>query len=238
MLQNPVNALVGNAMKKASALFQEAYDLDWAQMCSLEVGGHKEGEETASLPGTRWYMEPNPEDFALLSKRHKNVLPFALSSRTGTLTFNVSSHPGNSSIQHSEIHLKELQDLGAKMKQVSVQAVTYPDLLFKHIRRRVDLLVLDIEGHEVEFLKSLLSIPPALLPLAVCIECGYDWTPRLELLTKLGYQADFFFYNNCFLSQLPNSQKKTALMAEYNRQWPEFVWAGNTIYKNHLVAKA
>ena len=103
----------------------------------------------------------------------------------------------------------------------------------------MNILILDIEGHEVPVLKSMgEEVERNNLPDIVCIECGYDWQDRLELLESMGYEADFFEYNNCYLSLKDSDSiisKDKDLISQINQKNPHFYWNNQYIYKNHLT---
>jgi FkbM family methyltransferase len=220
-------------MKKVSAVLREVYDVSWEDLNMLECGAHVFGEETHEFLSTSncWYIEANPDDFQLLQAAKKNSLHYALSDKDGMLEFTVSSHPGNSSCEHGPDHLAELQtQYKAQFKRIEVEAITYKSLLAK-LKLTFDVLVLDIEGHEVTVLTSWLAIDPSLLPRILVIECGYDWSDRLTVLTALGYRLDCYYFNNCYLSR-DGVQSRPRARKRFNAQWPTFVWNGKTIYVN------
>lgn len=64
----------------------------------------------------------------------------------------------------------------------------------------IDILILDIEGHECVVLNTFRELTLEQLPKIICIECGYDWLERKKILIELGYILDFYEFNNCYLS--------------------------------------
>jgi len=147
--------------------------------------------------------------------------------------------PGHSSLSHGEEHKMELSSMGVESGAVETQCYTYKHLTERIIEKKVNILILDIEGHEVTVLESIKKeIEQKDFPDIICIECGYDWQERLELLEGMGYEADFFEYNNCYLS-LRNSDlivsKNEDLINQANQRNPHFVWNNKCIYKNHLA---
>ena len=223
-------------MRSISNILQSLYQLKWEGLNILECGANQLGEETCSLEKTNncWYIEANPADYEILKTNRKNTLNFALSDKVGTIAFNVSSHAGNSSCEYSQQHLNELKGYGASITQIVVESISYEALL-NRLDMIFDIVVLDIEGHEKVVLQSWQSLAVELLPTIVAIECGYDWTERYSILKDLGYKADCYFYNNCFLSKASvNPVNKVA--DEYNKQWKQFVYNGMIIYNNDLLS--
>lgn len=49
-------------------------------------------------------------------------------------------------------------------------------------------------------LKTMFYLPVEKLPKFTCIEAGYDWLERKKLLLQLGYNIDFYHFNNVFLT--------------------------------------
>jgi FkbM family methyltransferase len=68
----------------------------------------------------------------------------------------------------------------------------------------VDLLVLDVEGHELSVIRGMAGCP--LLPEVICAEYPWPTTglkPLTEALVPLGYHLWFLSHNNAFYSQKP-----------------------------------
>ena len=61
-------------------------------------------------------------------------------------------------------------------------------------------MILDVEGHECTILNTFFDLDVTELPKIICIEAGYDWNERKQILLKLGYVLDFYEFNNCYLS--------------------------------------
>lgn len=178
-----------------------------------------------------WFLEPNPVDHKQLIKDGvKQCLQYALSDRNGTAEFTLTSHPGNSSLEHSKTHIEELKGYNNSFSKIEVITIRY-ETLQKITGCVFDLMSLDIEGHESIVLKSLLSIDACNLPKILVIECGYDWEDRLQLLRQLGYSIDTYYYNNCILSRDNTgiSKNKNAI-TYYHGVFKKFVYFGKEIY--------
>jgi FkbM family methyltransferase len=219
---------------KVSEILKNIYNIDWENLNILECGANSLGDETSDLENTNncWYLEPNDMDYNNLIKVRKNTLKLALSDKTGVIEFIVSSQPGNSSCEYSEAHLNELKTYNSTFQNTVVDCITYQDLQ-KKLNTTFDILVLDVEGHEPRILKTFIGMPETLLPKIIVIECGYTWIERLDILQKLGYKIDCFYFNNCYLSK-GDLNRNMENIDTYNRTWKKFVWNGTLIYETPL----
>lgn len=222
---------------KVSDLLNYCYSQNYENLYILECGANREGEETKDLNSVnKFYIECNPSDFDALSTRHKNSFNFALHNQIGKVKFTVSSHPGNSSLNYSADHLNELQNVWkSSFCEIEVDAITYKYFIENVIKHNIDVLVLDVEGNETNILNDMKNLNKSQLPTFFIIECGYDWEKRLELLYELGYEVDFYGFNNCYLT-LKNSNviKNHENIKKTNSVNREFIWQGKLIYKNNL----
>jgi hypothetical protein len=63
---------------------------------------------------------------------------------------------------------------------------------------KVDLLVIDVEGHEESVLKGMVGCK---LPSVICIEYPITGIRKItRILTYMGYRFDFISFNNAFFS--------------------------------------
>ena len=148
-------------------------------------------------------LEPTPWNFRLLEKNRPDSLnlQIALSDARGTATFTQAVHPqrgqhfGNGSIRHTPEHLQILQKEGCRFEQFPVPTITYREFVAEQGIGQVDLMVLDVEGHEPAVIAGMAGSPA--LPRVLCVEHGHngvDGTTRM--LAPLGYQYDFSSHNN------------------------------------------
>ena len=125
-----------------------------------------------SLGWTCMNVEPYPPAFEkLVLNRPQSInINAALSSSKSFVEFTAVIHPSfgadcnNGSIQHTAQHKQDLDDIGCTYQQFKVATTTYHDLVIAQRLQAVDLMVLDVEGHEHEVLKGMLQTPRALLP--------------------------------------------------------------------------
>lgn len=111
---------------------------------------------------TIYAFEPIPALFEKALKRlkpYKNVqcIPFALSSKNGLIQMNVSTRNGEVFGSSSILEPKEHLDMHPEIKfenKLFVAMMTLHLFCFEQGIANVDLLYLDMQGHEMEVLKS------------------------------------------------------------------------------------
>lgn len=146
-----------------------------------------------SVNGKIIALEPNPDNYAICyaNLRLNNVtnvylLPYALSSRRDIVTLYVPEQYINSSL------CKEYVDImGGPTKVIKVRAFTLEDLVTLLSLDTIDLMKVDIEGHELELVKSLNE------NLAKCIKRlvievhkeVVDSSDLVKILEELGYDV-------------------------------------------------
>lgn len=165
-----------------------------------------------------------------------NVFNVALYNHNGKIKFTVTSHPGNSSVCHSDSHREELQRYQSNFIDIQVDCITYPHFIRNVIKTSIDVLVLDIEGVEYEILKTMKDLNTSELPKFLVIEAGYDWPERKTLLIELGYTIDFYQYNNIYLTHSSfNVNKNASAIHKINSENRQFIWDNKLIFVNDLV---
>lgn len=223
---------------KVSDVLKQTYNLDFSNINILECGASV-AEETRDLLNNCncFYIEACCSEYIKLLDLSYNVSYYALTNHNGQTDFFITSHIGNSSILHSEPHKEELiYEYNSSFTKTTVPATTYKNYIENIINKTIDILVLDIEGHETIVLETFHELTLDQLPKIICIECGYDWLLRKTILLDLGYTIDFYQYNNCFLSHsLTNIDKNIENIDRFNKDNKQFIWHGKLIYINELV---
>lgn len=180
-----------------------------------------------------WIVEANPRNYTAIQQQHNQTLNFALSDHTGYLEFYEVQHAGwgYSEEALSNDAIDQSEDILLTFK---VPCTTYNEI--QNIADTIfDVLILDIEGAEELVLKNMQHLPTERLPKVLCIECGLEWERRKSFVNNLGYELDFYHYNNAYFS-LPNSvSKNTMQIHDYNIDWPEFKYGNKLIYKNERL---
>ena len=226
---------------KVSEILQLTYLIDFVNLNILECGACH-ADETMEFCSTNncFYIEANPEDYKSLKEQNLNVSNYALTNHNDVVEFTITSHDGNSSLCHSDLHREELtKHYNSTFTKTFVQGITYKNYLENIARTNIDILVLDIEGHECTVLDTFRELTPEQLPKIMCIEVGYDWLERKQRLFELGYVLDFYESNNCYVSHSACDIKKNRdsmdIINSNNRQ---FIWHDKIIYTNELVVVA
>jgi FkbM family methyltransferase len=153
-------------------------------------------------------VEAAPHNFRLLEAQRPNAVNVnaALSEQDGSATFTHALHPergasfGNGSLSHTADHLSELIQTGCTFETNEVETVRYDTLLDRHGIERVDLFVLDVEGHELSVLRGMEGTQR--WPRVFCIEFGHIGVDNLRgILEPVGYVFDGVAFANAYFSQ-------------------------------------
>lgn len=150
-------------------------------------------------------IEPSPPIFEHLVKNRpasKN-LNMALSNMEGVANFKHVLHPqigekfGNGSLGHLSEHRQLLDDMGCSYKDYEVQTVRYAELIERLGVYRLDLMVLDVEGHELSVIEGMKGAK--VLPRVLCVEHGHLGVRRLrEAMRELPYVLDAVSHVNSY----------------------------------------
>ena len=123
----------------------------------FDVGSHigiftLKASRLVGASGAVYAFEPEPENFMLLKRnvalnKASNVKIFekAVSSRNGTLQLYI--HPTNTG-------MSSVQYATGRTDQIPVSSVTLDHIMQKHDIQELNLLKLDVEGHEIEVLRG------------------------------------------------------------------------------------
>lgn len=102
-------------------------------------------------------LEPNPDNYTVccmnmrLNKvNNVRLLPYALSSKSGTLPLYIPEQRINSSLCREYVNT-----MGGPTEIVKVRALTLEKLINSSSLSVIDLMKVDVEGHELELFKSL-----------------------------------------------------------------------------------
>jgi len=235
-------------MKSASELICSVYQ-GWlskqgATLTTMECGAHTSGTDSHLFKKNQtqfdsWFMEPLEQYFNQLKASNtlipkSNFINAGLSDTTGETEISLIASGWMTLAPESH----DIEGKNDVIKKFAINTYSYKDLL-TFINKKINILILDIEGHEIKVLNSMKSeVSQDQLPEIMCIECHYDWEDRLKLLeNELGYKADFFDFNNCYLTRdtVPDAEKDSQKINEINEANPEFLWKGNLVFKNHLI---
>jgi len=225
-------------MVVSSEILQQAYNIEFNNLNILECGAGA-AQETKDLCNTNncYYIEAHYFEYENLKKLNYNVFYYALSDKNETLSFTITSHGGNSSLSHSDLHKQELINCyNSTFTEISVPGITYKNFIENIIKTNIDILILDVEGHECTILKTFFELDVSQLHKIIFIECGYDWIERKQILLQLGYNLDFYEFNNCYLSHSNYAcEKNISQIHHFNQNNRQFIWNNSVIYENELV---
>jgi FkbM family methyltransferase len=158
-----------------------------------------------SMGWTGYNLEPVPWIFEQLCENRPNSknLNYALSNTIGEATFKAVDHPQfginctNGSLNHTEAHYQALKDAGCQLVDVKVNLRTWSDFIEKENISHIDLLVLDVEGHELSVIDGIQESD--VLPDVLCIEVGHIHLEKIrDRLDRLGYIYDISSHVNAY----------------------------------------
>lgn len=118
-------------------------------------------EESLGWTGVNIEAVPIVFDRLRFNRPKSKNINAALSSKSGIADFTHAKHPvigdffGNGSLSHSELHKNELIHQGCEFITFSVPLITYRDLVRDLKINRLDLFVLDVEGHELDVIAGM-----------------------------------------------------------------------------------
>jgi FkbM family methyltransferase len=166
-------------------------------------------EESLGWSGVN--VEPSPPIFERLVVNRPNSrnVNAALASRDGVATFHGIVHPEfgeqctNGSLSHHPTHAAFIADAGWETRDYSVKTISWPALVAQAGLTQVDLLVLDVEGAELDVIAGMRGA--ALLPEVFCAEHGHLGVQALrDAIEPLGYRYDGSAeVNSFFVKQSP-----------------------------------
>ncbi|MEE4203134.1 MAG: FkbM family methyltransferase [Halieaceae bacterium] len=153
-------------------------------------------------------VEPVPYLYERLCKNrpHANNINVALTdearAKLGPSVFHQAIHPvigrnfGNGSLSHTGAHIRDLKARGCSFEEIRVPTMTYTQLIHHCQLTKLDLFVLDVEGHELSVLSGMRSCD--VLPEVFCVERGHVREELYAAVESLGYKFDATSHNNSF----------------------------------------
>ena len=148
-------------------------------------------------------FEPVPYIYDKLVENRPNAanIKKALSNKNGVTRFKQAVSPtmgkmfGNGSISHNDKHLKSLKQEGCKFEEFDVETVRFADFIKILNLGTIDLMVLDVEGHELEAIEGMEGSP--VIPKIFCVEYPHVGLETLKKkLRPFGYTLDITNFNN------------------------------------------
>lgn len=167
-----------------------------------------------SLGWTGVNIEPSPPIFERLvanrpASRNVNA---ALASADGTATFHGIVHPEfgeqctNGSLSHHPTHAAYIVEAGWQTCNYEVKTIAWTTLISRTELSRVDLLVLDVEGAELDVVAGMRGA--SVLPEVFCVEHGHLGIRAVrDAIEPLGYRYDGGAEVNSFFVRLPSVRR-------------------------------
>jgi FkbM family methyltransferase len=160
-------------------------------------------EETLGWHG--YNLEPVPWIWERLcaNRSHSSNLKLGLSKQSGRAQFQAVNHPTfginctNGSLNHTESHRKFLEEVGAEFIEIEVELLTWRDFVARENISVVDLMVLDVEGLELEVIEGMVHCD--VLPGVLCVEVGHISLDKIrKQLAQLNYVYDTSSHVNAY----------------------------------------
>jgi FkbM family methyltransferase len=152
-------------------------------------------------------IEPLPYAYDALCKNRPRAtnVKVALSSKNGVSGFTQAYHPrlkrrfGNGSLSHTKEHKAQLVKTGCTFETFEVETITFKTLVDRLQLDKLDLFVLDVEGHERDVVMGMRGA--SVLPRVACIE--FPSVPDLEeIMGELGYKLHQKMHNNAYFVRI------------------------------------
>jgi len=181
---------------KRNGFFVEAGAFDGITECSCKFF-----EESMGWRG--FNIEPVPFLFKILQQNRplSQNIHCALAEKDGKAIFRQALHPergcwfGNGSIRHVPEHLDELA--GCSFDEFEVETRAYSSLTNVPSIPVPDLMVLDVEGYEIDVLKGMMG--SSNLPKVMCVEFRPNKLDDITgVMRSMGYEFDTIYYNNAY----------------------------------------
>ncbi|MBZ9921394.1 MULTISPECIES: FkbM family methyltransferase [unclassified Mesorhizobium] len=160
-------------------------------------------EETMGWQG--YNLEPVPwiYDKLVVNRPNSKNINVGMSDKTGVLNFQSVIHPvyGRDttigSVDHDPVFKEALIAGGCTFEEIKIRAISWQELISTQKITDVDLMVLDVEGHELSVLSGMRNSP--VLPHVMCIEFGHVGFDQLRIVMgELGYQYDIHSFANAY----------------------------------------
>jgi FkbM family methyltransferase len=144
-----------------------------------------------SLHWNGFNIEASPRIFQRLvrNRPESTNLNIALSNKNDRATFQDIVSPngiadGNGSLTHYLEHHDLIIRQGCSFNAVNVDTITFRDLVIRYCVKNIDLMVLDVEGHEIQ---------------VFCVEYSISDLKNIKIiLNQFGYKLDFVRNVNAF----------------------------------------
>jgi FkbM family methyltransferase len=225
--------------------------------CGAAEGHFNPSLTLEGIYGWKYYaFEPDDNMYPILCYKRPNAekLKCALSNFIGKAKFYESAHNGNSSLKHSDVHKNELntykerfQD-GSITKEIEVDVVNWQWFIDKYSIKTVNLLTLDVEGHELTVLDGIKST--SVYPEVIQVEflrCDFSnslldeakkqnysgFVAISKMLYGMGYEFNYVSDSNAHFS-LKSFWANKPKPENWSAEEDKFEWLGYSFYDKAL----
>lgn len=126
-----------------------------------------------------------------------------LSDSDGKVSFHTVIHPDFGrdttigAIKHSDDLKDILTEAGCSFEQIVISVISWNTFITSENIKQIDLMVLDVEGHELSVISGMRG--SMVLPKVLCVEFGHVGFDKLRAeLDALGYEYDINSNANAF----------------------------------------
>jgi len=137
-------------------------------------------------------VEPQPKPFARLLKNYEGVanvsfVNAAIATTRGKLPFFANEDDLLGGFRQS---VTRRNALAGRVRQIEVDAITFDDLVEREQISRIDLLVIDTEGYDLQILKTIDfgKIRPRVIRYEICNLTDGEFAESEALLARHGYR--------------------------------------------------
>ncbi len=176
--------------RRTPGIFVECGAFDGVTECSCKFF-----EESLGWTGIN--IEPSPPIYARLTRNRPSMVNInaALASSDGEAHFTGIDHPEfgelctNGSLHHLPQHRQAIEEAQWGLTGYTVRTMCWSTLVRQQGLARLDLLVLDVEGTELDVIAGMRGC--AVLPTVFCVEHGHLGVPAVRAAVEpLGYRYD------------------------------------------------
>lgn len=155
------------------------------------------------------------------------LFPLAVSSTTGTSVLHIPKK-GNG-LQDTRA---SLEDMGDEVEKIEIQTITLDDWVRQENVRKIDLIKIDVEGHEFDTIKGCKGILETIKPTFIIeIElrhAHYQIKDIFDFIIGFGYEVFYFERKSLSLQPFEVSQmgdfQKDEYLNDFNRYINNFIF--------------
>lgn len=178
--------------------------------------------------GTIYGFEPNTSLVNYIKPLFPKVklFPLAVSSSTGTSVLHIPKKENG--LQDTRA---SLEDMGDAVERLEIQTITLDDWAKQENVSKIDLVKIDVEGHELDTIKGCKAILETIKPIFIIeIELRHAKYPINEIFDFIkGFDYEVFYFDRKSLSLKPF---EVSQMADFQKE--EYLNDFNTYINNFI----